>query len=103
LVVLMTGLALVSCDARSDQAGDGSMFHPGEADPVRSAKARDEVAACAAEQGWHLGDLELLVDAEGRLIRIAYRSRNIVPGTVESEVVDRCLVEADVTQPPPDL
>jgi hypothetical protein len=102
LLVLSTGLALASC-GRSDPAGDGSVFHPGEADPVRSAQARDEVKACAKDHGWHLDDLELLVDAEGLLIRIAYRSRHIAPDTSEHETVDGCLDRAGVTQPPPNL
>jgi hypothetical protein len=42
-----------------------------------------------------------LVDAEGLLILISYRSRIIVPGTLEREAVDTCLAEADVTRPPP--
>jgi hypothetical protein len=103
LVVLSAGLALSSCGARRDGAGDDPVFHPGEADAARSAQARDEVKACAEDRGWHLGNLELLVDDEGLLIRIAYGSRNIFPGTTEREAVDSCLARAGVTQPPQDL
>jgi hypothetical protein len=53
------------------------------------------------DRGWHLDNLDILVDAEGLLILISYRSRIIVPGTLEREAVDTCLAEADVTRPPP--
>jgi hypothetical protein len=103
LVVVWIALVLSSCGASSDGTTDGSVFHPGEADAARSAQARDKVKACAEDRGWDLRNLELLVDDEGLLIRIAYRSSNIFPGTPEREVVDDCLVQADVTQPPPGL
>ena len=94
VVLLTAALALSSCGA--DPA-----FHPGEADPARSRQVREEVRACAEGRGWHLDNLDLSVDAEGILILISYRSRIIVPGTLEREAVDSCLAEADVTQPPP--
>ena len=103
LVVLSALLTLCSCRASPDGARNDAAFHPGEADAVRSAQVQDEVKTCAEDRGWHLGNLELLVDGEGRLIRIAYRSRNIFPGTLEREAVDSCLARAGVTQPPGNL
>ena len=94
-VVLLTAvLALSSCGAHP-------AFHPGEADPARSRQVREEVRACAEGRGWHLDNLDLSVDAQGRLILISYRSRIIHTGTLEDEAVDSCLAEANVTQPPP--
>ena len=72
-VVLLTAalaLALSSCGAHP-------AFHPGEADPARSRQVREEVRACAEDRGWHLDNLDLSVDAQGRLILISYRSRII--------------------------
>ena len=73
-VVLLTAasLALSSCGAHP-------AFHPGEADPARSRQVREEVRACAEDRGWHLDNLDLSVDAQGRLILISYRSRIILP------------------------
>jgi hypothetical protein len=100
--VLCAGLAVgtISCDGRTAEREDDRPFHPGEADRARSAQAGDEVLACARDRGWHLGDLEILVDGEGLLIRIEYRARNLVPGALESEVVDACLTRANVKKPP---
>ena len=97
---LLVGLALGAC-ARDGGPGSDFAFHPDETDPARSERARGNVLECAENRGWHLNDIELLVDDKGRLIKTAYRSRNIFPGTLEREVVDDCLFRADATQPPP--
>jgi hypothetical protein len=74
--------------------------HPGEEDEARSAAAQAELAACATKAGWRLRDLDLKVDAQGRLIGLQFRAVPSRPGlTGQRETIDRCLAGAGVTRP----
>lgn len=99
LIALTLGIT-VACSDTSRSPGAEPPFRPGEADPDRSSEARRTVQRCAGDRGWELGDLELLVDADSLLIRLAYRSRPVSPDEPERQVVDLCLAQAGVIQPP---
>jgi hypothetical protein len=117
MLISVAGVLFVAEGFRGPAKGTGSTgesplegprvtpwFHPGETDPIRSDEATRAVGRCAREAGWELQRLELLVDHDGLLIRIAYRAYRAqtgVPGAAaERQVVEVCLGKAEVTSPP---